>query len=76
MNPDLDKLQPYPFQKISTLLEGVKPADKPMLSLAIGEPKHPTPAVILDALQDNLLGFASYPLTKGSDALRFSIASC
>ena len=75
MNPDLDKLQPYPFQKISTLLEGVKPADKPMLSLAIGEPKHPTPAVILDALQDNLLGFASYPLTKGSDALRFSILS-
>ena len=73
MNPDLEKLQPYPFQKIATLLQGVSPVSKPMLSLAIGEPKHPTPAVILDALTDNLAGFSNYPLTKGSDALRESI---
>ena len=57
MNPDLKRLQPYPFQKISTLLDGITPADKPMLSLAIGEPKHPTPQIILDALQENLAGF-------------------
>ena len=74
MNPDLKQLQPYPFQKISTLLEGIKPANKPMLSLAIGEPKHPTPKIILDALQENLAGFSNYPLTKGSDALRESIS--
>ncbi len=75
MNPDLDLLQPYPFQKIAVLMEGVKPADKPMVSFAIGEPKHPTPNIILDAMQDNLSGLASYPLTKGNDALRLAIAN-
>lgn len=75
MNPDLAKLQPYPFQKISELKSGVKPADKPLLSLAIGEPKHPTPTIILNALQDHILGLANYPVTKGSDKLREAICS-
>ncbi len=75
MNLDLKQLQPYPFQKISTLLEGISPANKPMLSLAIGEPKHPTPCIILDALRSNLAGFSNYPLTKGSDELRESISA-
>jgi len=73
MNPDLAKLQPYPFEKISTLKAGIKPADKPLLSLAIGEPKHATPQIILDALQENILELANYPLTKGSLELRTAI---
>lgn len=75
MNPDLDKLQPYPFQKIATLKEGVSPADKTMISLAVGEPKHPTPDIILNAMQDNLLGLANYPVTKGNESLRIAIAN-
>ena len=74
MNPDLDKLQPYPFQRIAQLLEGVNPADKPLISLAIGEPKHKAPDFILEALRDNMNGFSHYPLTKGSDNLRNAIA--
>jgi len=74
MNPDLANLQPYPFQKITVLKEGITPADKPMVSLAMGEPKHPTPAIILDALKDNLSGLSNYPITKGSDELRIAIA--
>ena len=73
MNPDLANLQPYPFEKISTLKAGIKPADKPLLSLAIGEPKHATPQLILDALQENILELANYPLTKGSLELRTAI---
>ena len=73
MNPDLANLQPYPFEKISTLKAGIKPADKPLLSLAIGEPKHATPQIILDALQENILELANYPLTKGSLELRTAI---
>ena len=73
MNPDLASLQPYPFQKISILTAGIKPAAKPELSLAIGEPKHATPQIILDAMQNNLQGLANYPLTKGSSGLRESI---
>lgn len=75
MNPLLAKLQPYPFEKLRQLFSGVtpNPAYKP-ISLGIGEPKHPTPAFIRQALADNLDGLASYPTTAGSDALRATIA--
>jgi len=75
MNPNLSKLHPYPFQKIAELYSDVTPADIPMVSLAIGEPKHKTPEIILDALRDNLAGFSSYPVTAGTVALRTSIAN-
>lgn len=74
MNPDLTRLQAYPFERIRTLLQGVSPADVPMVSLAMGEPKHPTPAFIPQAIADNWGGLANYPLTKGTAALRESIA--
>ena len=41
----------------------------------MGEPKHPTPAFILDALRDHLSLTANYPKTKGSDDLRTAIAT-
>ena len=75
MNPRLDRLQTYPFQKLSALLEGARP--NPQLnpiSLHIGEPKHPTPEFIKRALTENLAGLATYPATLGSDALRAAIA--
>lgn len=73
MNPNLEKLQPYPFQKISALYRGVTAVDKPMVSLAIGEPKHPTPKHILEAITENLTGFSNYPLTAGNLELRTAI---
>ena len=75
VNPLLDKLQPYPFEKLKKLFAGITPdpAYRP-ISLGIGEPKHPTPAFIRQALTDNLSGLASYPATLGSDALRGAIA--
>ena len=75
LNPELDKLQTYPFQKLSALLEGAIPnaALKP-ISLYIGEPKHPTPAFIKQSLIDNLDGLAVYPATAGTDVLRTAIA--
>ncbi|WEF33726.1 succinyldiaminopimelate transaminase [Pseudoduganella chitinolytica] len=76
MNPLLDKLQPYPFEKLRQLFAGVtpNPALRP-ISLGIGEPKHPTPQFIRQALADNLSGLASYPSTMGSEALRGTIAT-
>ena len=76
MNPLLDLLQPYPFQKLAALFKGVQPNPKyPPVSMHIGEPKHLTPAFICDALSSNLNGLANYPTTLGSDVLRNSIAS-
>lgn len=75
MNPLLNKLQPYPFEKLRRLFAGVTPnAAYSPISLGIGEPKHPTPEFIKKALTENLGGLASYPSTTGSDALRASIA--
>ena len=75
MNPDLDHLQPYPFQKLAALFREVTPnPDCRAISLHIGEPKHATPQFIKDALIDSLGGLANYPTTAGSDALRNSIA--
>ena len=75
MNPRLDLLQPYPFEKLRALLAGVTPpkAVKP-IALQIGEPQHPTPALLKDALVANLDGLARYPLTKGLPELREAIA--
>jgi len=75
VNPNLDLLQPYPFQKLRDLFKGIEP--NPALkhiNLSIGEPKHPTPAFIRDSLTRNLDGLANYPTTQGSHALRESIA--
>ncbi len=75
MNPRLNQLQPYPFQKLRELFAGVTP--NPALSainLSIGEPKHATPEFIKDALTQHLQGLSHYPVTQGSDALREAIA--
>jgi len=75
MNPDLDRLQPYPFQKLAALFGQVTPNSAlPAISLHIGEPKHATPPFIAQALNANLAGLANYPTTAGSDALRGAIA--
>jgi len=76
MNPDLNRLQPYPFQKLAALFREVTPnRDYRPISLSIGEPKHATPQFIKDALTANLEGLANYPTTAGSDALRNAIAN-
>jgi N-succinyldiaminopimelate aminotransferase len=75
VNPHLDKLHPYPFEKLRQLFAGVTPnPDFEPISLGIGEPKHPTPAFIQKALAHAVQGLANYPTTAGSDALRGAIA--
>ena len=76
MNSRLDQLQPYPFQKLRTLFTGITPpGGLAAINLSIGEPKHPTPGFIKDALMAGLNGLANYPATQGSDALRVAIAA-
>ena len=75
MNPELQRLHPYPFEKLAALKAGITPpAEKAHIALSIGEPKHPAPAFVLEALSNSLDTMASYPLTKGSDELRTRIA--
>jgi len=76
MNPNLARLQPYPFERLNALKAGLTPpAEKEHIALSIGEPKHPTPHFINETIISHLHGLTQYPLTRGSDELRTSIAT-
>ncbi len=74
-NPLLDSLQPYPFERLRALTKDLQPnpALRP-ISLGIGEPKHPAPKLIEDALMAHLSGLSVYPATAGEPRLREAIA--
>ena len=74
-NPLLQKLHPYPFERMTALTKDIKP--NPALrhiSLGIGEPKHPAPKLIEDALVGSLKSLAAYPATAGQPKLREACA--
>jgi len=76
VNPHLAKLHPYPFEKLRQLFAGVTPNQSLReIKLSIGEPQHPTPAFIKEALAANLGGLANYPSTQGTPPLRRAIAA-
>lgn len=78
MNPNLSRLQAYPFERLRQLFATVtpNPAFRP-ISLGIGEPRHATPQLIkqayCDAIMDPQGGLSVYPATAGDVALRQSI---
>lgn len=75
MNPNLELLHSYPFEKLAQLKKGIQPPqDKAHIALSIGEPKHPTPHLIQQALLTHLHGLGGYPNTKGLPELREAIA--
>lgn len=76
MNPDLDRLQSYPFERLAALLKNnAPPAALAHIAMSIGEPRHAPPKLVLDALAANLHQLGSYPATKGLPVLRESIAA-
>jgi N-succinyldiaminopimelate aminotransferase len=75
VNPQFSRLQPYPFEKLRTLLEGIAPPSLRPIRLSIGEPQHATPDLIRQALVDHLDGLSVYPATAGLDSLRETVAS-
>ncbi len=75
MNPDLNKLFPYPFERLAKLKEGITPpAHLKHIALSIGEPKHVPPEFVLQTLRESLQGLGSYPTAKGLPELRQAIA--
>ncbi|MFV0278049.1 MAG: succinyldiaminopimelate transaminase [Parahaliea sp.] len=75
MNPQLDLLHPYPFEKLRSLFADVNPSPRHSpISLSIGEPRHPSPAFVLETLARHLDKLANYPTTAGIPELREAIA--
>ena len=75
MNPDLDRLRPYPFERLRALLADVAPAALPGIALTVGEPKHAPPAVALEALAGALGDVGRYPTVRGSARFRESVGA-
>ena len=75
MNRSLEQLQPYPFQRLQTLLAGVTVPSASPIKLSIGEPQHPTPEVIRIAMIEHLNGLSLYPATGGLRELREVLAA-
>ncbi len=71
MNPLLSKLHPYPFERLRELTQAItpNPAYRP-ISLGIGEPRHPAPELVHQALREGMAGLSIYPPTRGEPALR------
>ncbi len=75
MNSKLDKLQPYPFEKLTALKAAAQvTCELPHIALSIGEPKHESPAFVKQVIADNLDKLSNYPTTKGLPELRQAIA--
>jgi N-succinyldiaminopimelate aminotransferase len=76
VNPNLDRLQTYPFEKLARLKAGVTPpAQLAHLALSIGEPQHQPPPFVLEALKEGIERLGSYPPTLGSSELRAAAAA-
>ncbi len=76
MNPDLQRLQAYPFERLAALKKNIQPPGHlPHIALSIGEPKHAAPAFVLQTLTAHLAELSQYPTTRGIAELRTTIAS-
>ncbi len=75
MNTDLDRLHPYPFERLAALIADVEPPRSlSPVALTIGEPRHDPPAAVIETLRNNLHLLDRYPTTRGSQDLRDAIA--
>jgi len=75
VQPRLNRLGPYPFERLKSLLEGRTP--NPHLAgidAGAGEPRLPLPGFVMETLQANSSGFSRYPPTRGIETLRCAVA--
>jgi len=76
LNPNLNRLKPYPFERLAALKAGITPpAGLHHISLSIGEPKHQPPDFVGQALTGALHTLGTYPVALGLDELRAAIAA-
>jgi N-succinyldiaminopimelate aminotransferase len=76
MNPNLARLQPYPFERLQALFADLPSGNDPRpIALSIGEPRHPMPDFVAPLLDAAMKGFNRYPTTRGEPALRETVAA-
>lgn len=66
-NSDLDKLTDYPFDRLRALLKGVNaPQDREPMIMSLGEPQHPSPALLAETVNNHADQWAKYPPIAGT----------
>ncbi len=68
LNPRLDRLTDYPFQRLADLLGG--PATPDSIVMSIGEPQHPPPAMVAAILAEQAAAWGKYPPAAGTADFR------
>jgi len=75
INDRLDRIGDYPFDRLRALLDSHKPNGAgPTLSLAIGEPQHPTPDMVRRVVDENAGLWNRYPPIWGAPEFRAAVA--
>ena len=75
MNPDLDKLQPYPFEKLAALKAGVTPPALRAYRAVDWRTETPAPDFVRSALSDNLAQLSNVSRAAKASELREAIAA-
>jgi N-succinyldiaminopimelate aminotransferase len=76
IQPRLDTLGAYPFERLKALFDGREPnGELTPIDAGAGEPRLPLPAFTEATLLKHMSGFSRYPSTRGSDFLRQAIAN-
>lgn len=73
LNPSLDRLNDYPFQRLANLLKDC-PAPAEPIVMSIGEPQHPAPAMIAQVLTEQAALWNKYPPIAGTPDFRRACA--
>ncbi|MBF0265456.1 MAG: succinyldiaminopimelate transaminase [Gammaproteobacteria bacterium] len=76
MNPNLEALKPYPFERLNTLLDRIHPPTQlNPIDLSIGEPTYLASSFVRNKFQANVHLIQNYPTLRGNLELRETIKS-
>ncbi len=71
LNPRLQSLSEYPFDRLRALLGGIDPpSDMTPMVLSVGEPRHPTPPLVHDIVGKSGDLWNRYPPVEGTAEFR------
>ena len=69
LNPRLEALSDYMFQRLARLLEPIRPpAHRPVIDLSVGQPMHPVPPLLAETLRAHEHLWGRYPPVGGTPA--------
>ena len=71
LNPLIDDLADYPFDRLRALLDGIAPPPGlAPLVLSVGEPRHPPPPLVAEILAAHADDWGRYPPVEGTPEFR------